>query len=73
MERFIEFNSSHEAYAVVYLKSSMERFIGGPIKVSRTMPDNLKSSMERFIVKYSIYILYAIKKFKIQYGEIYSI
>ena len=55
-----------------HLKSNMDRFIVYPFQVSYSLVADLKSNMDRFIGKFCCRKGKQKRRFKIQYGQIYS-
>ena len=50
----------------------MDRFIESVEQSAENVVDNLKSNMDRFIGLLTLSASYSDRKFKIQYGQIYS-
>ena len=51
----------------------MDRFIESVEQSAENVVDNLKSNMDRFIGLLTLSASYSDRKFKIQYGQIYSV
>ena len=72
MERFIGIMSAKERQAVLYLKSSMERFIVLICSLCRLKNRKFKIQYGEIYSNMFTSLVRSADRFKIQYGEIYS-